>query len=118
MKTIAIKMKSYATKANVADNNNLEKRILNVMLWSLGALAFCYVFFLGNMVFNIIERKVSEVDARSLQNEVGNLESQYFSASGKVDLSLAESMGFKETNNKQYAVRKSLGSLKIASNEL
>jgi len=88
-----------------------------MMLWSLGALALCYVLFLGNMVFNIIERKALEVSARSLTNEVGDLESQYFTASNKIDINLAQSMGFKEIQ-KAYAVRKSLGSLKIASNEL
>jgi hypothetical protein len=118
MKTIAIKMKNYATNVNVVNNNNLQRRVLNIMLWSLGALVFCYVFFLGNMVFNIIERKALETDARSLTNEVGDLESQYFSASNKIDLGLAESMGFKEIRDKSYAVRQPLGSLKIASNEL
>ena len=118
MKTIAIKMKSYATSVSIVDNNNLKSRVLHFMLWTLGGLVFCYVFFLGNMVFNIIERKALEVDTRSLTNEVGDLESQYFSISNKINLSLAESMGFKEINNKQYAVRKSFGNLKIVTNEL
>ena len=118
MKTIAIKMKSYTGGVSIINNNNLEKRILNMMLWVLGILAFCYILFLGNMVFNIIERKTLEADARNLQNEVGDLQSQYFSVSNKVNLSLAASMGFKETKEKQYAIRESLGSLKIASDEL
>ena len=118
MKTIAIKMKSYATGVNIVNNNNMERRILYSMLWALGGLAFCYVLFLGNMVFNIVERKALEADTRSLTNEVGNLESQYFYASSKIDIGLAQSMGFKEINDKQYAVRRSLGSLKIANDEL
>ena len=111
-------MKSYATNVNVANNNSPERQILNIMLWSLGTLAFCYVFFLGNMIFNIVERRALETNARPLLNEVGNLESEYFSVSSKVDISLAESMGFRETKDKQYAVRKSLGSIKLAKNEL
>ena len=119
MKTIAIKMKSYATSVNIVNNNNLEKRILNTILASFGFLAICYVFFLGNTVFNIIERRVSETDARSLLNEVGNLESEYLNVSSKVDANLAESMGFKETKDKYYAVRmKPIGSLIVAKNEL
>jgi len=116
MKTIAIKMKSYAANVNVA-NNKLDRQILNILLWSLGALTLCYVLFLGNMIFNIIERKALEVDTRSLVNEVGNLESQYISVSNKVDLSLAGSMGFKEIKDKQYAVRRSLGSLKLTTTD-
>ena len=117
MKTIAIKMKNYAGNVSIVNNNNLERRVLDIMLWTVGALALCYVLFLGNMVFNIIERKALEVSARTLTNDVGNLESQYFSASSKIDINLAQSMGFKEIP-KSYAVRRSLGSLKIASNEL
>ena len=117
MKTIAIKMKNYATTVNVANNSNPERRILNIMLLSLGALALLYVLFLGNMVFNIVERRVSETNARSLSNEVSNLESQYFSMSNKVDLKLAESMGFKEIQ-KSYAVREPIGSIKLEKNEL
>jgi hypothetical protein len=118
MKTIAIKMKNYATNVNVANNYNPERRVLNILLISLGVLAFCYVLFLGNMIFNIVERRGLETNARTLSNEVGNLESEYFSVSNKIDVSFAESIGFKETKEKQYAVRKSIGSIKLAKNEL
>ena len=111
-------MKNYATNVNVANNNSPERKVLNLMLWSLGLLAFCYVLFLGNMVFNIIERRALEADARSLLNEVGNLESEYFSVSNNIDITLATSMGFKDTKDKQYAVRKSLGSISLAKNDL
>jgi hypothetical protein len=118
MKTIAIKMKSYSPSVNIVNNGNLESRILNILLWSFGALALCYVLFLGNMVFNIIKNKSLEVSVRTLQNEVGNLQSQYFFVSNKIDFNLAQSMGFKETSDKQYATRRSFGSVKLATNEL
>lgn len=120
MKTVAIKIRRYAGNAgniNIVNNNNLEKRILNFMFVSLGALTLCYVLFLGSMIFNIVERKSIEVEARNLSNEVGNLELQYLSMSNKVDMSLATTMGFKETKQ-QYATRKHLGSLSIVANEL
>lgn len=110
-------MKSYATGVNIVNNNNIEKRALNILLLSLGALAFVYVLFLGNMVFNIVERKTLESNARVLSNEVGDLELQYLSLSNKIDLTLANSLGFKDTKIK-FAVRKSLGSIKIAKNEI
>ena len=111
-------MKNYTGSVNIVNNNNIEKRILNMLLFVLGILALCYVLFLSNMVFNIIERRALEVSVRNLTNEVGNLQSQYFSVSNKVDLALADSMGFKAVNNKTYAVRKSIGSLSLANNEL
>jgi len=119
MKQATLKIKNYANNVNVLNNGHrLEGQFLNIILWSFGALALLYVLFLGNMIFNIIERKSLEADARNLSNEVGTLESQYLYVSDKVDVALAESMGFKEIKDKQYAVRKSIGSLVLKSNEL
>jgi hypothetical protein len=119
MKAIAIKMKTYASESvNIVNNDNLSKRILYTLLWLFGALALCYIVILGSMVFNIVERKALETNAQSLSNDVSSLELQYLSISNKIDPTLAKSMGFGESTNKSYAIRKSLGSIKITTNEL
>jgi len=117
MKQSSLKLKSYANNVNIIDNGNLQKRILNTMFLVLGILAFFYVYFLGNMVFNIVERKALNTYAYTLSNNVGNLELKYLSMSQKVDLNLAYSLGFKETKTK-FATRKTLGSIKISKNEI
>jgi hypothetical protein len=117
MKQATLKLRGYAHNVNIVDNSNLQKRILHIMLLTLGILSFFYVFFLGNMVFNIVERKALEVSADTLSNEVGNLELQYLTASQKINLNLAYSMGFKETKT-EFTTRKTLGSLSIAKNEI
>jgi len=126
MRQATLKLKSYASNVNIINNYDMQKRIFNMMLWSLGILAFVYVLILGNMVFNIVERRVLEADARNLSSEIGELELQYLSASDKIDLALAESLGFKEVKTK-FATRKalgyrsigeSIGSTKLATNEL
>ena len=117
MRQASLKLKSYASNVNIIDNGNLQKRIFNSMLYTLGILALCYVFFLGSMVFNIVERKMLESQALTLSNEVSNLELEYFSVSQKVDLNMAYSLGFKETKAK-FATRKDLGSISIAKNEI
>ena len=117
MRQASLKLKSYARNVSIVDNGNLQKRILNMMLWMFGILAFCYLFFLGNMVFNIVERKSLEGYALALSKEVGDLELEYLSASQKVDLTLAHSLGFKEIQTK-FATRKALGSISIAKNEI
>ena len=101
-------------------NNNIEGLILNVVLWSFTALALWYVLILGNMVSNIVQRRTLEADARTLSNEVGDLELVYLSMSNNIDLTLSYSLGFKETKAK-FATRKSLGSLgniKLAKNAI
>ncbi|HAS80618.1 MAG: hypothetical protein UR25_C0002G0050 [Candidatus Nomurabacteria bacterium GW2011_GWE1_32_28] len=118
MKTASLKLKSYANNVNIIDNGNLNRKILNIMLWIIAFLTFSYVFFLGNVVFDIVERKSLETYARTLSNDVGDLELEYLSMSQKVDLNLAYSLGFKEIKNKEYATRKALGSISIAKNEI
>jgi hypothetical protein len=114
MRETTIKIKRYTTNINIVNNNNLEKRILNILLYSFGVCAFFYVLILGNMTFNIVARQSLGVNERTLSNEVGDLELQYLSLSNKIDLAMSSEMGFKEAN-KQFAVRKSLGTLSLLS---
>ncbi len=109
-------MKTYV-EVNVLDREDSRRRALRVMLLSLGVLALCYVFIIGSMIFNIVQRKSLESHTRTLSNEVRELELNYLSLSGKIDLNLSHSLGFSEIQP-QFATRKPLGSVKIAKNEL
>ena len=117
MKTITQKMKSYTNGVVIVNNNNIEQKIFKILFGFGGALILFYILILSNMVFNIIERKTLEADARVLGNEVGNLELEYLSMSNKIDLNLSYSLGFKEAKTK-FATRKSLGSIKVVNNEI
>jgi hypothetical protein len=108
MRQISLKLKSYAGTVDLIHNNDFSRRVLYIMLMSLGALALCYIFILGNMVFNIVERKALEKEILTLSNEVGALELSYLSLSNKVNLDLSYSMGFKEIKP-SFATRKSVG---------
>jgi hypothetical protein len=117
MKKTVIKIKSYTPNVNIVNNSNLEKRILNILLYSLGTCALLYVIFLGNIIFNVVARQSLGSEARALSNEVGDLELKYLAMSNTIDINLSHEMGFKETKTK-FAVRKSLGTLSLLSNEL
>lgn len=117
MRQVALKIKNYAGSVDIVNNNNLQRRILNIALSSLGALAVFYVLLLGNMVFNIVERKSLETNLRTLSSEVAELELTYLSISNTVDSNLGLSLGFKE-QPATYATRKSLGSVKLTKNEI
>ena len=109
----------YVKSVNVIINN-IEKLAFNLIIGSFGALTILYVFFLGNMVMNIVERRGLETDMRLLSSEVRNLELSYLSLSNHLDLPLSYSLGFKETKA-SFATRKSLGSAtipQIAQNDL
>ena len=122
MRAATLKLKSYAASVNAnvnIMNNNIEvqKVILRSILISFGALAIFYVLILGSMVFNIVERKSMEKEALTLTNDVGNLELSYLSLSKSVDLSLSSQMGYIAAKP-SFATRKSLGSIKVTSNEI
>ena len=94
---------------NIMNNNiGVEGIVLKSMLFILAGLALWYALILGNMIFDIVQRKVFEKEAMVLANEVGNLELSYLSISKTVDLNLSRSMGFKEVKA-SFATRKSLG---------
>jgi len=88
------------------------------MFWVLSILAFFYVLFLGNVVWNIVERKSFEKEVLALTSEVGNLELEYLAVLKKVDFDLARSLGFKEVATTNFVTRKVLSSTIIANNEI
>ncbi len=118
MRQATIQLKTRIQNVNIM-NNNVEIRqiILKTMFSMLAFLAFSYILILGNMVFDIAERKTLEKELLTLTNEVRNLELSYLSVSNNIDLDLSSSMGFKEAKA-TFAIRKSLGSLKLAKNEI
>ncbi len=116
MKAISVKLNSLVSNTNII-GHDVEKLTLRFILWSFAVLALIYVILLGNMVFNIVERKSFEISARTLSNEVGSLELQYLSLSNGIDLAFSHSLGFKEAKA-SFATRKPLGYAAGADNDL
>ncbi len=122
MRQATLKLKTSIQNAgsNISiTNNNLEMKgvMLHAMLFVIAALALCYVLILGNMVFDIVQRKTLEKEMQTLANEVGQLELSYLSTAGNMDLAMSSQMGFKEIKA-NFATRKSLGSLTLGNNEI
>lgn len=106
MRQASLKLKKYTDSINTI-NNNAEKFMLKVVLFSFAALAVWYLLLLGNIVLNIAERKTVEAKVRTLSSEVGDLELGYLAMSNNIDLNLSYSLGFKEVDAK-FATRKTL----------
>ncbi len=126
MKQISLKIKNYAGNIDVMNDTHLREKMFRFMLLSMGVLGLVYVVILANMVFNIVERRTFETQARALSNEVGDLELNYLSLSSKVDLPTSYALGFKEIKT-TFATKKSVGlkmgndpfgNIKIAKNEI
>lgn len=115
---MSLQLKARIQNVNIMNNNiEVQKMILNTMLFVFGILALFYILILTNMVFDIVQRKAMEKEALTLSGEVGNLELSYLSTLNNIDLALSSSMGFKEVKA-TFATRKALGSLKLDKNEI
>ena len=78
-----------------------------------------YILFISRTVFNIIERKSAETEMRILSSNASNLDVEYMFLAKKIDLSLANSLGFNESQNIYFASRRSaVGSLINKADEL
>lgn len=108
MKKASSKIKSYAQNINIVDNSHTRRKVLHFIFISMGFLAFLYVLLLGNMVWNIVERKAMEKKSYALASEIGVLELDYLALSSKVDVKLSYEMGFKEIKP-NFATRKPIG---------
>jgi len=118
MKQATLQLKTHIQNVNITNNNiEVQRIIFNTMISALAALGILYFLILGNMVFNIVQRKNLEKRELTLESTVGNLELSYLSVSNNVDVALSSSMGFKKIPI-DYATRRYLGSLKIESNEI
>lgn len=124
MKSISLNIKKYYNgKANVLAYD-FEKKVFYILLISFGVLCICYLYVVGSMISNILERKSLETHARNVSNELSELEIKYFTMSKDINLSLSSMMGFKEVKA-DFATRKTLGfatehssKVKLANNEI
>lgn len=118
MRQMALQLKTRIHNVNIMNNNiEVQKLALNSMLSIFAGLALFYILILGNTVFNIVERRSLEKEALTLSNEVSDLELSYLSVSKSVDATLSSTMGFIQIKP-TYATRTSVGSLKVALNEI
>lgn len=114
MKNIAIKVRNYKSGVNIINNNDIERRVLKIIFLSFGFLSILYVLFLGNMIFNIVERRTIEADAQVLGNAVMDLEAHYLAMSSGIDLDFSHTLGFSDAKA-TFATRSSTPSLGLAS---
>ena len=126
MKQVSLKIKNYAGNIAVIHDVHLRNKMFRFLMFAFGFLCIVYVVLLANMVFNIVERRTFETQAKILSNEVSSLELNYLALSGKVDLVASHALGFKETKT-IFATKKSIGfnnnvdpfsNIKIAKNEI
>jgi len=94
MKQAVLKIKRNTKVA--AKSSFFRVRLLNGMFVSLGVLIAIYLFMVASITFNIVNRKISEAETKTLSAKVGQLELSYLSAYKDIDLSASRELGFIE----------------------
>ena len=107
-------------KLNTAASNNhdLERKLVLIASGAIFVTLSLYVFFVGRTVFNIVERKTAESQMRFLSSNINTLQVEYMSLTKNIDLTFANSLGFKESDNTFFAHRQAVGSLYKKADEL
>ena len=94
MKQAVLKIKN-GTKI-VAHSAPFRTHLLKGIFITLGILAVFYVFAIGSIIFNIIERNNLISQTKILSSEVGELELTYLSLHQELSLDTSSSFGFVE----------------------
>lgn len=96
------KLKQHTAIINQSD---LGKRLFYGVSAMLGLLFLSYVYFLGTITFDIVERKALESEAKNLASDVSALELQYLALSNNIDMQFAGTLGFAEAKVQHFASR-------------
>ncbi len=104
-------MKKTYLQANTATlaQNDFNRRIFYTIFSLFLLVGGLYLYFIGNIVFSVLERKTVETQTKVALQAVNELEIQYLAKDNNINLALAESLGFKEAKSALFASRTNLG---------
>jgi len=98
-------MTLYNKKSNIAALH-LNKKIFHGVLAVFLLTIFMYMYFVVQIVFNIVERKDVENEMRFSKNRIAQMELVYLDSSKGINLESALLQGLKEPTKVGYTTRK------------
>lgn len=104
-------MKESFVKVNIIKKSN---ELTNFYILSgLVLLSFVmYVFFIGQTVFKLVERKNLEAEKRVLATEISKLELETLSLNDTISIDKAYELGFVDAIDTQFASKKEVVTLR------
>ncbi|HXK35084.1 MAG TPA: hypothetical protein VJ103_01090 [Candidatus Paceibacterota bacterium] len=85
--------------------NDLQN-IWQVVIFASVASFLSYLYIVGSITFNVIERKNIENEIKNSNSQLSQLELEYLSLDREINLDLAWTLGFIENSNTFFAERK------------
>ena len=95
-------------------NTNNSTFLLVASFTALVVLAFSYLFCVGASVAYVAAEKEATKEIATLQAEIGNRESEYFTLKEHIDLDLARNLGY--SDNVPVVFLKNSGALSLGNN--
>lgn len=97
--------KVKAMTINMMEDNYKRRTLFRILLALAIMLSILYMYFIGSITFNILARKSLENTARTLGQNVSQLELTYLANSSRIDRGYALSIGFVDAKDSIFATR-------------
>lgn len=97
--------KAIAITKDIQNNISTQKILLRILLSLVVALSISYIYFIGNITFNVIARKSLETSLANLSSEVNKLDLVYLNKINEIDKNYAIANGFVENRHNIFVSR-------------
>ncbi len=99
----------YTVKTHVqtliASHDEHIRRVVYTALCIIALFASLYVYFVGKIVFDVVDRRTAESIVKKEGTHVAMLEASYYQELRHLDLASAGDYGFSESHSVLYASR-------------
>lgn len=102
---------------NIDSVLSYRSRIFWLLIIGIAITAPFYAIFVHSAIVNVVEREKIVGQIREKSTAVSELESEYFAMKDKINMELAHSKGFHDTDVSSFIPRKSLTAF-VSHNEL
>lgn len=105
------------TKEIVHNISNYREKIFTFLVIGIILSAISYSYLLHEAVTNVVQRESVVKQSRSISGKISELEAKYFTVKNTIDMELARTKGFKDSEINVYISKKSLTAM-VNHNEL
>ena len=85
--------------------HNLEERLFFMLATLIALAAALYFYFISATILRVVDRTTALAEAKILDTEISNLESEYMSPIAAIDLPAAKILGYREVAKIDYVSR-------------
>lgn len=97
--------KTKAIANDIVVNTRTQRILFNIIVGSLLSFFVVYMYIIGSITFNIVARKSLDNTAKTLGDDISQLELTYLNSMNEINKTRATSLGFVDTNSNIFATR-------------